>query len=116
MKNKPNKLLKFLGKLFEPSPPPQQSGPALYSATLAIDVDQCCLESFTFAVQTMIQTETLSPNQVRCLANMVGQFSNQVPADVRQLMLNASRYAAKQIEDRQQEKLFAAAMMSPSRN
>ena len=46
----------------------------------------------------------------------VNQLSSQVPKETRQLMLAASRYAAKQVENRQQEKLFAAAMASLSKN
>jgi hypothetical protein len=116
VKSKPNKLLAFLNQFFGSSHSAQPTGPAVYSGKLSLDVDQCCLEALTFAVQTVIQLKALNSSQVRCVAYMVRQLGDQVPTETRQRMLIASRHVAKQIEDRQQQKLFAAAMASPSKN
>ena len=92
------------------------SGPVVFCGKLTIEADQCCLEALAFVVQAAICAGVLDPNQQCCLGGLIEQIGSLIPLENRKLMAGGSRYAARRLQERQQKKLFAAAISSPSTN
>lgn len=89
---------------------------SLLTISITLDLEPCCLESFLFAIQVSSQAGILDRSQQDCLASLVGQIVDHVPAARRATLTDAVKYAVERHADRQQRKLFNVATAAPSLN